>query len=92
MLADLQAGKPVNFGDIQVDRRAVRYGRTEIAWTELEGVNFRNGVLQMQRSGDKMGKLVKGATVLVSAHAIPNLPLFMEIVKRLHSAANSRPQ
>jgi hypothetical protein len=50
-LADLQAGKKLSFGAIQVDRFGVSNGRETIPWSEVSEVRVNNGTITINRQG-----------------------------------------
>lgn len=50
-LLDLQAGKRLSFGAIQVDRQGVSNGRETLPWSEVSGVRASGGTITINRQG-----------------------------------------
>ncbi len=86
ILQQFKQGETVKFGGLEYDRTGISYGRTKVAWAELDGLHIERGILKIQRRGDKAGKFIKGATVLVNVSTLPNLRLMMEFINRVRAA------
>ena len=70
---DLQAGKRLSFGTIQIDRNGVSNGRETIPWNEVGDVRVSGGSITITRQGKW------GAWAQVSTELIPNVLVLLMI-------------
>ncbi|MEU6718102.1 DUF6585 family protein [Nonomuraea sp. NPDC046802] len=81
-LAELSAGRPVEFGPVTATPHALTIGRTEIPWGDISGVTIDNGHLYIKRAG----KLF--ATSQQVSH-IPNFLVLVALVREYTGASLS---
>jgi hypothetical protein len=77
MLAAVERGQSVQFGDMTVNAVGIAGRRRSVTWSEVTNVRIRNGYVSV----DVAGKFFALSTV--AAAKLPNLPLFLALAGHL---------
>jgi hypothetical protein len=77
-MAEIQAGKRVEFGTLSLDREGVYQQDKALKWDEVEKVTFNHKTLSIGKKGSKWGSWAS-----VKTHEIPNAALFYAITREL---------
>ena len=80
MLAAIQRGQGVQFQGLTLTAGGISTGRAAAPWAMVSSIGLSNGYLRVRARDRKM------PLALREAAKIPNLPLFLELAKRLHAA------
>jgi len=73
-VADLEAGRAVEFADLRISRSGIGHGGESLRWDEVGAIDAKNDVLVItRRSGGE-------AWASVEVPRIPNVALFSQVV------------
>ncbi len=75
-LADLEAGKRIEFGSLGFDQKGVYHFNKSLSWSEVGKVDFNSGCLVITKKG------AWGSWLKASVAEIPNAVVFAVIAKR----------
>lgn len=77
-LAEIRAGKLLEFGALAVDQSGVRYGGKALPWNEVKEVKVQNGRITVFKQGGMLNKWVS-----LSGEEVPNAYVFGKIAQQL---------